>query len=339
MGQNIVLVVDYHDEKSVVRRYHEATQEEDVVTVPTSAQAFSQLVEEAQGRLGPGGRIVWIMESTTGWPRVQELLGDRVDFHLVNVVQMPLPPKAKRRKTDKVDTQRMLREYQAGTLPWAHMTTRPWRELRRLAALRENLVSRRTALRNGLTRYLAHETWEARQGLWSKKGQQWLRGLQMSCTDRLIVDVKLDELAALAQSRARVEQALYEAHRHWPEAQRLDAIKGIGPISAVSMLARIGPIARFARAEELIAYAGLAPGLRESDATRRFGRVGGTDKRLRHYVIEATIWVRRLPRYRATYERVEKRRGKKIARLVVGRMLLRSIHKMLRDRVEFREAS
>jgi len=114
-------------------------------------------------------------------------------------------------------------------------------------------------------------------------------------------------------------------------------LTGIGPVAAVSILARIGRIERFRRSEELIAYAGLAPGVRESDGHRREGRIGGggTDKRLRHYVIEATFWARRVPRYSETYERVLRKRGPKIARIVVARMLLRSIHAMLRDRVRF----
>ena len=62
---------------------------------------------------------------------------------------------------------------------------------------------------------------------------------------------------------------------------------------------------------------------------------GGTDKHLRHYLTEATFWARRGPRYRTTYERMLDRRGPKIARVVVARMMLRSIHKMLRAQVRF----
>ncbi len=105
----------------------------------------------------------------------------------------------------------------------------------------------------------------------------------------------------------------------------------------MSILARIGPIQRFRSSEQLVAFAGLAPGVRESDGSRREGRIGGggTDKHLRHYLIEATFWARRVPRYSAAYERVERRRGPKIARIVVARMLVRSIHAMLRDRTRF----
>lgn len=130
---------------------------------------------------------------------------------------------------------------------------------------------------------------------------------------------------------------LHQVHQGCPEAQRVDAVRGIGVIAAVSIVARIGPITRFGNAEQLIAYAGLAPGVRQSDQTRRDGRIGGggTDRHLRHYLIEASVWARQLPRYQPTYERAAARRGKKIGRLVVARLLLRSIYKVLRDGVAF----
>jgi len=129
-----------------------------------------------------------------------------------------------------------------------------------------------------------------------------------------------------------VAAAMHDVFKQWPQAQRLDKIAGIGVIAATSIVARIGPINRFASAEQLIAYAGLAPGVQQSDGTRRHGRIGGggTDGHLRHYLIEATVWARHIPRYRATYERTCQRRGARIGRLMVARMMLRSIWRILR---------
>jgi transposase len=340
MTNVITLTVDYHDENSVIRRHDGRTATEELIRVPTTAAAFNRVVDQAlaQARRRKG-KVVWIQESTSGWARVKDLLGARVEFVLANVVQMPLPPKARRRKTDKIDTARMQREYLNGELPRASMPSADWRQLRRLVALRENLVARRTQLRNWINRYLAHETWEARANLWSGKGQERLAALvlRLPAADRQIIDWKRTELALLRQQVVAADQALYAVYQRAPAPRRLDAIKGISIAAAVSIWARIGPIERFADAEELIGYAGLAPGVRQSDTTRHEGRIGGggTDRHLRHYLIEASVWARTLPRYRDAYARVVKRRGPKIGRLVVARMLLRSIYKMLRDGVPF----
>lgn len=342
MDQTILLTVDYHDQNCVVRRRALKTHEEQVLSIPTAASDLLRVVQESRGLAGRRGRVIWIQESTSGWARVKDLLGERVEFLLANVVQMPLPPKGRRRKTDAIDTARVQREYLNGELPLAHQPPAWWRQVRRLVALRENLVSRQTAVRNWINRYLAHETWEDRSGLWSTKGKARLRKFFAGRPrlDAVVGLAKLDELDRVGQGLVTVLKEMLAVYREFPAAQRIDAVRGIGFVSAVSIAARIGPIERFADAERLIAYAGLAPGVRQSDRTRHDGRIGGggTDARLRHYLIEASVWARHIPRYKKTYERTAKRRGAKIGRLVVARMLLRSIYKVLKDGVEFEPA-
>jgi len=72
-----------------------------------------------------------------------------------------------------------------------------------------------------------------------------LKKRELPATDRFVIDLKIEELELLAKQLEKVEQEMLVVYHAWPEAQRVDAIKGIGPISAVSILARIGPIERF----------------------------------------------------------------------------------------------
>lgn len=340
MPHDIVLTVDYHDQTCALRRLDEATGKDRTTTVPTTAAALlAEVAAARQAVAAGGGQVVWLQESTTGWARMQQLLAGRVDFRLVNVLQLPQAPAGRRRKTDQLDTARLQREYRNGSLRYAHQPDAPGRQLRRLVAYREDLTNRRTALSNWLNRYLAHETWEARGRLSSAAGRARLRAVAETLApgDRLIV---LAKLAAIEQVNTELQTAAREllaACKASPAAQRLDAIRGVGVLAAISLVARLGPVARFRNAEHLIAYAGLAPGVRQSDQTRRDGRRGGggTDRRLRHYLIEATVWARTIPRYRDTYERVARRRGPKIGRLTVARLLLRSVYKVLRDGVAF----
>ena len=340
MSKDITLTVDYHDRACVVRWFDHGTGCNRVISdVPTTKHALGEMVEKARLAAGRKGGVNWIQESTTGWARMQALVGDRAGFVLANVLQMPLPPKGRRRKTDKIDTARIQREYLNGSLPLAYQPPAQWRELRRLVAYREGLVKRQTALRNWIDRYLAHETWFNRTGLWSPKGQTRLRAAlqKLPRTDALIIGQKLDELMRLEEQLRIAVSELVSVYSVCPEAKRIDAIAGIDVVSAVSIVARIGPVERFPNADSLIAFAGLAPGIQESDQTRRNGRIGGggTDSHLRHYLIEATMWARKLPRYKRVYDRIAKRRGKKVGRLVVARMLVRSIYKMLKTGVNF----
>ena len=336
-GKDIILVADYHAENIEFRWFDQASGEERTGHYPTGKAGILRQVEQAAQEVAPGGQVVWIMESTTGWARVKELIGPRTRFLLSNVLQMPLPPKAKRRKTDKIDTGRLLREYLCDNLPTSFQPPAWWRQVRRVVDCRQELVERQTAVKNWIASLLHHETWEDREGLWTGKGRRRLKAMSLSESDRAMLEMKLEQLDALADQQAKVEarmQALYDA---WPEAQWVDEVRGIGMVTAVSVLAHIGPIERFPTAEDLISYAGLTPGTWQSDATCRHGRIGGggTDRHLRYLLIEASMWLRQIPRYRPAYERVTARRGKKVARIVVARMLLRSLYKMLRDRVRF----
>ena len=202
MSNDIALTVDYHDRACVIRWFDHGTGRDRVFTeVPTTKDGLNGMVGQARTAAGRGGRVTWIQESTSGWARVQELLRGRVEFLLANVLQMPRPPKARRRKTDKVDTARMQREYLNGSLPLAYQPPAEWRQLRRLVAYREGLVNRRTALRNWINRYLAHETWLDRTGLWSPTGQKRLRAQlkRLPRTDALVIGQKLDELIRLEE--------------------------------------------------------------------------------------------------------------------------------------------
>ena len=340
--KDIIMAVDYHAENTEVRWLNCCTGEERRLNIPTTRSGFLRLVEKAVAEASQaGGKVIWIMESATGWARVKELIGSRVKFIMANVLQMPLPPKAYRRKSDKIDTGRIPREFLNGSLPQSYQPAIQWRELRRVVDSRQDLVQRQTAVKNWIVHFLHHETWEDRDGLWTQKGLKRLHALKLSASDRMVLYLKLQELEQLADRRKQMEAAMQSAYDQWPRAQWVDEVRGIGMVTAVSILAHIGSIERFDSAEDLISYAGLAPGHRQSDGTKHNGKIGGggTDSHLRYLLIESMRWVCQIPRYRDAFDRAIARHGKNIARIIVARMLLRSIFKMPHDGVRFNQMS
>jgi transposase len=339
-SKDIILVVDYHAKNIEIRRLNCATGEERRLRIPTAKAGIVRLIDQAAAEASlAGGQVVWIMESTTGWARVKQLVGPKVRFVVANVLRMPLPPKAYRRKSDKIDTGRLLREYLNGSLPQSYQPAMWWREVRRIVDSRQDIVERQTAVKNWISHFLHHETWKKRDGLWTQKGMRYLRRIKLSDSDRMLMHIKLTELEQLAAIRKQLEAAIQAVYNQWPQAQWVDEVRGIGMVTAVSILAHIGDVRRFPSADDLVSYAGLAPGHRQSDETCHHGKIGGggTDSHLRYLVIESMQWVCQIPRYRAAFERTEARRGTNIARIVVARMLLRSIYKMLRDGVRFNQ--
>jgi transposase len=338
--RDIVLTVDYHLEHLEVRWLNCATGEEQCRNIPTDKRNIERLVAAAaRAAAVTGGKVVWIMESTMGWTRVKDLLGAKVEFILANVLQMPLPPKAYRRKTDKIDTGRIQREYLNGSLPQSFQPAAWWRQVRRLVDSRQDLIERQTAVKNWIRHFLYHETWVSWESLWTQRGLRQLQRLPLPESDRWVLDLKLQDLAGIEALCLAVEAQMQAVYAQWPEAQRVDAVRGIGMMTAVSILAHIGPIERFRNAEALVAYAGLVPAHRQSDGSMHHGRIGGggTDSHLRYLLIESMQWVCQIPRYRPAFERAQAKHGTNVARIIIARQLLRSLYKMLRDQVPFQQ--
>jgi len=346
--KDIVIVCDYHSENMQFLTLNTGTGEERTFKLPTTSASVREVLDEAEkALLAPGaearGKIVWIMESTTGWARVKKLVAVRSELVVANVLQLPLPPKARRRKTDKLDNRRVLREYLGGQLPVAHQPDEVLRAQRRVVALRENLVRRTTCLRNQIRAHVMHELWEDLGDAWSGKGMKKLADLAqaMGAEDRLALELKLDELRWQTKRIARVEEELLRLYAGSEAAQRLDDIPGIAEVSAIAIVLRIGPIDRHKSADALVSYAGLCPGVHQSDGTSRSLSVGGggSDKHLRNYLIEATTWAKTIPRYQEAHRRTLEKRGKRVARIVVARLVLRSIYQMLKTGCRFNPAA
>ena len=112
--------------------------------------------------------MIWIQESTTGlgprqriaW-RARELPpGQCPADAAASQGQGGARPTRSTRPESSVSTS-------TAACRWLTNPRALWRQLRRLVAYREGLVNRRTALRNWINRYLAHETWFDRTSLWS----------------------------------------------------------------------------------------------------------------------------------------------------------------------------
>jgi transposase len=126
------------------------------------------------------------------------------------------------------------------------------------------------------------------------------------------------EIRALAKPDARVEA--------------LQEIPGIGRLTAMTLVAEIGDIARFPTARKLCAWAGLTPTVRNSDRTVRHGHISKQGSKWVRFVLgEAAHVAKRRPPYAHTHAQIAKRRGKNIATVAVARKLLARCFHVLKE--------
>ena len=115
-------------------------------------------------------------------------------------------------------------------------------------------------------------------------------------------------------------------------------IPGINYVTALTIISEIVDIKRFATAEKLASYAGLAPSHRDSGETQKGG---GITKRgsawLRNAMVEAAnTTIRFDPRIESFYFRIAKKRGKQKAKVAAARQMLEIIWHMLTNSEEYR---
>jgi transposase len=98
------------------------------------------------------------------------------------------------------------------------------------------------------------------------------------------------------------------------------------------MLAEIGDITRFGSARKLASWAGLTPTVRGPGPARPArAHPGQGSAWLRWVLNQAAQTARRSPEFAATYARIAKRRGKKIATIAIARKLLTRACHLLAD--------
>ena len=130
-----------------------------------------------------------------------------------------------------------------------------------------------------------------------------------------------------------------EGNTNFSEAvELLKSVPGIGETSARAIVAEIGvDMARFGSASRLCAWAGVAPGNRQSGGKRLSGKTLHGNKPLQSSLVEAA-WAATHQKdgyLGALHRRLAMRRGGKRALIAVAHSILRSIYYMLTNNVPY----
>jgi transposase len=141
------------------------------------------------------------------------------------------------------------------------------------------------------------------------------------------------QLLELAAHLTKLEAAIAELLKDDAEGQQLQRIPGIGPQGAATIRAERGDVSRFARVDEVVAYAGLDPRTHQSGAfvgQKQLSKRG--PGALRHALyLAAFVAARCAPEWRCRSQRLlDHGRAKKEAYTILARALLRVIFHLLR---------
>jgi len=150
----------------------------------------------------------------------------------------------------------------------------------------------------------------------------------------------LEALGALESELAKLNKNLKARARKDPLARRLMTAPGVGPVTALVYKSAIEDPARFARAADVGAYAGLTPRRYQSGELDLAGRISKRgDGLLRHALYEAAnSLLARLKRDCALKTwglALQERKGAKRARVAVARKLAVLLHRLWQGERDF----
>ena len=132
----------------------------------------------------------------------------------------------------------------------------------------------RTLLRNRIHAIVAdHGHDRPGGGYWSGPGLAWLAALDLPAVSRELVNDDLALIGALETVIDRLDWEIRQRGRSGPRVKVLTQLPGVGPFTALVILAEVGEVSRFGSARKLASWAGLTPTVRGSDRVAHYGHI------------------------------------------------------------------
>jgi len=318
--------IDLHRRRSVIFIMNSAGEKLSCVRI---ANDPLRLLEEV-ARAGDDAEVV--IEATYGWYWAVDVLQDNgFSVHLAHPAGNDW---GKRRvKNDERDARDLADLLRLGRLAEAWIAPRPVRELRELVRYRAKLVRLRTGLKAQVHAVMAKEgVLPGYTEMFGIAGNAQLDAMNLAPSYTTRVELLRDAIIHYDREVLALERRIHQQLRHDRGYQAIQAIPGVGRTIAAIFVAEIGDVSRFANAEALTSWAGLAPRHRESDTKVVRGPITKAGSKLvRWAAIEAVTGRRGGTKLRADFDAIAARRGKYKARAAVARKLLTLVFYGLRD--------
>jgi transposase len=291
-------------------------------------------IEALFAELGPFEVAVEATSAYDWFVELVEPLASRIV--LVNPRKMRIIAES-RRKTDKLDAQILAEFLAADELPQAWRPTprvRCHRTLvRQLDYLRRKTSGLKCRLRNLLARYNADI-----RSLFTDRGAAHMTSVHLNSADRFVAQQLWAALEFQHQQRLAICHRMRQFAKAAPIAERearavLESVPCLGPVTLEVLLSELGDVRRFDNQNQVVQYAGLAPGIRESAGHRKDQSITKEGSPLLRWTMIQLAWrlVNKSRRWSSTYEGLKHRCGPKKAIVAIARRVLCVLVSLLRS--------
>jgi transposase len=231
-------------------------------------------------------------------------------------------------KTDKVDARKLAELARADLLPRpVHVVDGHIRELRELISARETLQSKRISLINTIRGLMLQEGCRLPTKFFqSVDWQLKLERSKIGINTKTIICAYMQSIESLHKTEFELTEKIMSIKDK--RCPLLETIPGIGGLTSRVILSALDDVRRFDNKRTVSKYGGLSPTIYQSGNVNHLGRINRNGRReLRRVLLQCAHTVARMKSFgskplRDFFERVMKKRGKKIAIVALSRKLL-----------------
>jgi transposase len=267
---------------------------------------------------------------------------------VVNPSDVPTTNKERKRKTDKIDSNKLARQLRNGDLEAIYTHNRKALEDRNLLRMRGTLVKDLTRNKNRVKADLYFfgieipEQFTKNPSYWSKRFIKWLEEQEehQRWTGTFSFRILIDQVKSLRKQLLEVNKkvrALSKEAYYQKRVDLLGSIYGVGLVTSMTILTEIDDIQRFANLEKLRSYVGLTPTSHSSGDKDLHGEMINQGNKFVKSAIFESAWVaaRLDPVLHLKYLKYCKRMKPNKAIVRIACKLLNRVHYVLKNEVPY----
>ncbi len=244
-------------------------------------------------------------------------------------------------KTDKIDARKLAHLGRGDMLPRkVHIVEGKIRELRELISARQRLQSKRVALINSIRGQMKQEGHSLPAKFFqSTHWREKLKGIKIGEVQKLIIESFMDSIAGLLIAEKKLTEKIGTIKDKGIEL--LESIPSVGRLTSRVIMSALDDAGRFDNKKCVAKYGALTPRIYQSGGITHLGRINRDGRQeVRRVLLQCAHVIVRMRSYgsrplREFFERIMKRRGKKIAIVAVARKLLTIAYGVLKSKTAY----
>jgi transposase len=294
----------------------------------------------------PGGKYNSVYEAGfLGYWAHRQLVKLGVESKIAAPTEIPTSSKEKTAKKDPVDSRKLARELENGSIEGIYIPSELEQEFRSIVRQQYQITKAEVRLKNQIKGYLnfyGHKLSKEFQGRkWTGKFISYLKEKKFNYQiGNKQIEVYINMLIYYTKMKKELRKAILKYLKEYnleTTVKLLCTVPGIGLTTAIVLVSEIINITRFKSFDSLANYCGLIPAITSSDEKQIvLGLKLQHNKQIRQLLVEsAWMAVRKDPALTAAYGNYKKRMPAQKAIIKIARKLLSRINYVWREQKEY----